>query len=61
MAPSLEVPVPLEVEDGVLVAEEGMVWGGALEGADIGEFADLGAEVLRMIRALGGMVMAWVT
>jgi hypothetical protein len=61
MAASLKlgtVPVPFEDEDGILIAEEGIVWGGALDGAGFGEFIDPVADVLRIIRALGGMVRA---
>lgn len=49
------MPALLEVEGRVLVAEERR---GILEAAGFGEFAGPVADVLRMIRALGGMVMA---
>jgi len=59
MAPSLElVPllVEVEVDEGGLVAEEDI--GGTVEGGSFGEFVDPLLDDLRMIRALGGMVMA---
>jgi hypothetical protein len=58
MAPSLEVATaPVELDEVGFVGEEDIVaTGGAVE--EGGGFGDVGTDGLRMIRALGGIVMA---
>jgi hypothetical protein len=58
MAPSLEVvtaPVELDVDD--LAADDIVATGGTVEGG-FGDVVDPLTDGLRMIRALGGIVMA---
>lgn len=57
MVPSLEL-VDMPVPVGGWVAEEGTTGAGAPEVADFRVFEDPAVGGLRMIRALGGMVMA---
>ena len=60
MAPSLELAtVPVELDEVGFVGEEDIVCtGGAAEGGGFGDVVVPGTVELRIIRALGGIVMA---
>ena len=60
MAPSLELATaPVELDEVGFVGEEDIVaMGGAVEGGGFGDAVVPGTDGLRIIRALGGIVMA---